>query len=172
MKGKAGSIKISLFLIVTVFTLIGCASIVSKSNWPIKISTTPEQADVRVTDLKEGKDIFVGKTPTIVTLSSKGGYFKSKRYKVEATKEGFQTQTMEIVSTLNGWYFGNIIFGGLIGLVIVDPLTGAMWTLDPKDVNITLAAKTTEAPSEKRSLSIVLIKDVPDELRDKLIRVK
>jgi hypothetical protein len=23
------------------------------------------------------------------------------------------------------WYFGNLVFGGLIGMVIVDPLTGA-----------------------------------------------
>ncbi len=172
MKGKVGSLKIFLFLIVAIFTLIGCASIVSKSNWPIMIKTTPDQADVKIIDLKEGKDIFVGKTPTIVTLSSKGGYFKSKTYRIEATKEGFETQTVEILSTLNGWYFGNILFGGLIGLVIVDPLTGAMWTLDPQDVNLTLAAKTTEVPSEKRNLSIVLIKDVPEGLRDKLIRVK
>ena len=27
---------------------------------------------------------------------------------------------------MNGWYIGNILFGGLIGFLIVDPLTGAM----------------------------------------------
>lgn len=27
----------------------------------------------------------------------------------------------------SGWYVGNVVFGGLIGLLIVDPATGAMW---------------------------------------------
>jgi hypothetical protein len=31
---------------------------------------------------------------------------------------------------MDGWYIGNILFGGLIGILIVDPLTGAMWKLD------------------------------------------
>ncbi|WP_174263189.1 CsgG/HfaB family protein [Citrifermentans bemidjiense] len=31
---------------------------------------------------------------------------------------------------MNGWYWGNIVFGGVIGLLIVDPATGAMWKMD------------------------------------------
>ncbi len=31
---------------------------------------------------------------------------------------------------LDGWYFGNLIFGGLLGILIIDPATGAMWRLD------------------------------------------
>lgn len=33
---------------------------------------------------------------------------------------------------MNGWYIGNLLFGGIIGLLIVDPATGAMWTLIPR----------------------------------------
>jgi len=29
---------------------------------------------------------------------------------------------------------GNIIFGGLVGMIVVDPLTGAMWDLEPADI--------------------------------------
>jgi hypothetical protein len=33
---------------------------------------------------------------------------------------------------MDGWYIGNILFGGVIGFLIVDPATGAMWKLgDP-----------------------------------------
>jgi hypothetical protein len=31
---------------------------------------------------------------------------------------------------LNKWYFGNILLGGVIGMLVVDPLTGAMYSLD------------------------------------------
>jgi hypothetical protein len=37
-------------------------------------------------------------------------------------------------SELSGWYFGNLLFGGIIGLAIVDPISGKMWTL-PDNAN-------------------------------------
>ena len=37
---------------------------------------------------------------------------------------------------LNGWYIGNVVFGGLIGLLIVDPETGAMWRLDENPIGV------------------------------------
>ena len=172
MKHKERGLRIVLYGVIGIFILTGCASIVSKSNWPVIIRSNPDQADITITDVKEGKDIFKGKTPTTVTLSSKGGYFKGKTYTVEASKEGFEKKTIQINSTLNGWYIGNLLFGGLIGLLIVDPLTGAMWTLDPKEMDINLPGKTSEGPSDHRTLSIVLLKDVPDGVRDKLIRIK
>lgn len=170
MKDK--SLKILCCLVIAFFILSGCASIVSKSNWPINIRSSPEQANVTITDMKEGKEIFQGQTPATVTLSSKGGYFKSKTYMVKVSKEGFETQNIEIVSNINGWYFGNILLGGLLGMLIVDPLTGAMWTLDPKEINLTLLSKASEVPSGQGVLSIVLLGDVPDELRNKLIKIK
>jgi hypothetical protein len=39
-------------------------------------------------------------------------------------------------STVNGWYVGNVILGGMIDLLVVNPATGAMWTLTPKDLNL------------------------------------
>ncbi len=151
---------------------LGCASIVSKSEWPIRIASSPEQADVTITDIRDDKKIFTGKTPTTVTLSSRGGYFKGKTYKVDLSKDGYASQSTEIKSTMNGWYIGNILFGGLIGLLIVDPATGAMWTLDPKDVNLILEKKIAAVPSDQKSLSVVSLKDVPDDLRDKMIKIK
>jgi hypothetical protein len=172
MKDKTNSLRIIICVVIGIFILAGCASIVSKSNWPVIIRSTPDEADISIRDVKEGKDVFKGKTPTTVTLTSKGGYFKGKTYLVQASKEGFEKQSIEIISNVNGWYIGNLIFGGLIGFLIVDPLTGAMWTLDPKEVNLKLTSKSSEVPRDQRTLSIVLLKDVPDQLHDKLIRIK
>ena len=116
----------------------GCASIVSKSNWPINVRSTPDQADVTITDARDGTKLFEGKTPTLVTLSSKGGYFRGKTYLVEISQKGLDTRTIQIKSYMNGWYVGNLVFGGLIGIFIVDPLTGAMWTLSPREIDVTL----------------------------------
>jgi hypothetical protein len=159
-------------IIIVAFLLIGCASIVSKSNWPIYITSNPSEADVTIVDLDKNVTIYQGKTPTTVTLSSKGGYFKGKTYRVTVSKEGYDTQTIEIRSTINGWYFGNFLFGGIIGLLIVDPLTGAMWTLEPKDVNLILKKKISGLSRDQMSFSIISLKDVPENLRASLIKIR
>jgi hypothetical protein len=65
-------------------------------------------------------------------------------------------------SRINGWYVGNIVFGGIIGSLIVDPLTGAMWALESEQVNGSLAE--TVASNERLSpqLRIVAIDSVPE----------
>ena len=48
-----------------------------------------------------------------------------------------QAYTSKIPYDVSGWYAGgNLFFGGLIGYLIVDPMTGAMWTLKDLHVNL------------------------------------
>ena len=44
-------------------------------------------------------------------------------------KIGFEDKVISIESSMDGWYIANILFGGLIGMLAVDPATGAMWKL-------------------------------------------
>jgi hypothetical protein len=129
---------VSLIVAVCVILVSGCASIVSKSDWPVRVSSNPDGALCTVTD-KTGTVISKGVTPTILTLKSGDGYFKSASYKLMFEKEGYQPVSKELPTSLNGWYWGNIVLGGLIGMLIVDPATGAMWSLD-ESVTGTLAA--------------------------------
>ena len=63
--------------------------------------------------------------------TSNDGYFAPEQYFVKATKKGYSTQYTPIDWHVSNWYwFGNIVFGGLIGWFIVDPLTGKMYYLD------------------------------------------
>lgn len=147
-----------------------CASIVGKSAYPVAISSQPDQADIGITD-ETGKAIFTGKTPTTVTLNTKAGYFRGKDYTVTFTKPGYATHTAQIRRGVSGWYIaGNLFFGGLIGWLIVDPLTGAMWTLD-EQTTATLSPQTSLQNSEA-TLQVVLLEAVPDSLRAKLVKVQ
>jgi hypothetical protein len=147
----------------------GCSSIVSKSDWPITFNSNPSGAQITITD-KSGRQIHSGTTPTTLTLPAKSGYFQSARYDVELKLAGYTTGKGTVSAKLNGWYLGNIVFGGLIGMLIVDPATGAMWKLpDQYTVNL---AKETAAASETRTLQIVSINDFPEELRSKLIKIQ
>lgn len=110
-------------------SMSGCASIVGKSQYPVTVSSTPSGATVVVKN-KSGMEIHKAQTPTTVTLSSSAGFFSPAKYTLEFKKDGYQPTTASMNGSVSGWYLGNIIFGGLIGMLIVDPATGAMWKLD------------------------------------------
>jgi len=167
---KSGIWKsVRVFLVSTV--LIGCATIMGK-NGPelLNVRSTPDQASVVISD-ESGTKIFEGKTPTSLSLEKKKGYFSGKKYTVKIVKEGYAEHTVTVDTKVNGWYIGgNIVFGGLIGWLIVDPATGAMWSLDTNEINATLASNQG-AMFESSGSGIVLLQDVPLSLRDKMVQI-
>ncbi len=119
--------------LATSFALAGCASIVSKSEWPVTVQSNPSGAKCVVAK-ENGIEMHKGETPLTLTLSAKSGFFSSQDYTITCEKEGYETTKVQMPSSLNGWYWGNIVFGGLVGILIVDPATGAMWKLEETKV--------------------------------------
>ncbi|MCB1984704.1 MAG: hypothetical protein KDF49_04680 [Nitrosomonas sp.] len=162
-------LKTSLALFFGVLT--GCASIMGTSTHNMPIGSTPSDAMVLIMDGK-GVEVFKGDTPTTVTLKKSDGYFGKKSYKVVISKNGYGTQTIPVTASANGWYmFGNLAFGGLIGYLIVDPLTGKMYNLSPENIDATLTASNTSSHNNTASdggIAIMLIEDVPSNLHGKL----
>ncbi len=171
MKRKQLLFNVVACLVIASF-LVSCATIIGKGGpETLNIRSAPDQASIVITD-ETGAKIFEGKTPTNVSLEKKKGYFSGKKYTVKISKEGYAVQTVTVDTQVNGWYIGgNLLFGGFIGWLIVDPLTGAMWTLDSKEINATLEASKQGVVIEPNKAGIVLLQDVPVSLRDKMVRV-
>ena len=148
----------------------GCATIVARSSQEFTITSVPEGAAVKI-DNKAGAAVHSGNTPLTVTLRKGRGYFKAERYTIHLAKDGYQTRDITVQGEVNGWYFGNVIFGGLIGLLAVDPATGAMYTLRPKEVTATLDALKVSRDGDRQMLTVVLVEDVPKELVSQLIPI-
>lgn len=168
--------KVTSPVIMLFFLISGCASIVGEKTQLMNINSNPSSAKISISDEK-GKEIFEGKTPANVTLrKSDGSYFGGKDYIVRVEKEGFKSKTIRVESKPNGWYVaGNIVFGGLIGWLVVDPMTGAMYNLTPEQIDATLSANDSTVSNSfdynEGTLSIVLVKDVPKKLRTKMKRI-
>ena len=64
-----------------------------------------------------------------------------------------------------------MVFGELIGWLIVDPLTGAIWTLDTNKVDVTLQSAKEGMLMKANKNGIILLQDVPVSLRNKMVRV-
>jgi hypothetical protein len=162
--------KSKIYMLVPfAFFMASCASIVSKSEYPVSLTSSP--AGVKVLVKKNGMVIHQGVTPSMVTLSARGGFFSPAKYQVEFSKKGGSTQTVPLTADIDGWYFGNILFGGLIGLLIVDPATGAMWKL-PENVNTTWTTLASVTSENGKTLNIVDRSSVPADLESQLIALR
>tara|TARA_B110000211_G_scaffold37541_1_gene37796 strand:- start:1993 stop:2499 length:507 start_codon:yes stop_codon:yes gene_type:complete len=152
--------------------LSGCATIVGEPDQLLPIASTPNGASISIID-ERGLEVFKGETPTTVTLAkSDGSYWGGKSYKIIISKQGFSSYELPVKASANGWYIGgNLIFGGIIGYFIVDPLNGNMYTLSSKEVNARLTANSAAISKDDQSLSIVLLDDVPDSARARMVKV-
>ncbi|MBN2167240.1 MAG: hypothetical protein JW717_13270 [Marinilabiliaceae bacterium] len=131
-------------IIITLFFIIsGCASIVSKSVYPISINSNPPGAKISINN-KKGNIVYSGQTPSTVNLSAKSGFFNSEKYSVLFTMDNYDLETVPIEFNIDGWYFGNIFLGGLIGMLIVDPATGAMWSPKTNYINLEFIKNRSE----------------------------
>lgn len=151
-------------LTATLFTT-GCASIVSDSQYPVTIASNPAGASFEIVD-RNGVMVHTGTTPGSVTLKSGAGYFKTASYTITYKKEGFADSVTTLTATMDGWYIGNLLFGGLIGMLIVDPATGAMYKL-PESASAELAQQ--DQPAE--GLTVLEIDALTAEQKQLLVAV-
>ncbi len=121
-----------LFVSIALFTTFtGCATLLSESVYPVTITSAPDDATITITDSNKNI-VFQGKTPAEVNLKASSGFFRKASYTIKFEKKGYKDSVYTLTSTLDGWYFGNLISGNIIiGMLIIDPITGAMWQLDP-----------------------------------------
>jgi len=159
---------IAFLFVVAAVVLAGCASIVSKSEYPVSITSNPTGADF-VVKRANGLPIASGVTPATITLGASDGYFKPAKYTVEFRRKGV-AQSVPLTAKIDGWYFGNILLGGIIGLLIVDPATGAMWTLN--DTAIATFQQTASASTGDRGLKVVSIDSLPMKYQGQLVALR
>ncbi|MEA3250589.1 MAG: hypothetical protein U9Q35_03265 [Pseudomonadota bacterium] len=164
--------KLLLGAMLSTLALSGCATIVGDRDETVTLNSSPSDAHIVITD-ERGNEVISDTTPTTAQLKkADGSYFGGKTYTVEISKDGYDSRTLTINSTPNGWYIaGNIVFGGLIGWLVVDPLTGAMYNLSPSEINASLNESVATAEDGGKVLNIVLLQDLPSNLQSELVLI-
>lgn len=115
---------LSISLSISIF-LSSCCSIINGRSQDVGISSSPTGANVIIDGQNRGV------TPLTTQLT------RDENHTIVIEKEGYVSQSATMTKSVSGWIWGNLLFGGLVGLVI-DCCTGAIWTLDPENVNSTL----------------------------------
>lgn len=121
--------------------------------------------------MPSGEVVHSGTTPMTVNLSPKRGFFKGQAYTLRLETPGFAPAEVAVTPKLSGWYFGNIVFGGLIGMLIVDPATGAMWNLSPDKIDQTLSPEHASVLKDGKGFMVVLVSDTTAKERAAMVRI-
>ena len=120
---RLSQIVAGAFTGICLTAFVACATIMHGTREGIPISSQPSGAMVTVDDTLQ-----VGATPVSVELRR-----KNKTHKIKLELAGYEPFEMATTRRVSGWVWGNIVFGGLIGLV-VDAATGGLYNVKPETV--------------------------------------
>lgn len=119
----------------------GCATITKGTSQPVTVQTDPTAATCTLT--RDGATVaVVNPTPGTVTVGK-----SHTDLAVRCTKDGFLDAVGTIGSKFQPMTFGNILFGGLVGIV-VDAASGATAEYEPT-VTIVLVPASFPTAAER-----------------------
>jgi hypothetical protein len=119
---------------------LGCASIIDGMHSNVTVESFPPAAHVVVKD-RNGKEVASESTPAVIKLKRGSDIVLPAKYTATIEAPGYEPRKVDLKYKINPWAFGNIIFGGIPGL-IVDDATGALWTPDQTNVAVALQPVT------------------------------
>lgn len=135
----------AMFLISLMICLsVHCASIISGKYQTVTFNSEPQGAKVIV----NGRTL--GTTPLTMALE------RTSKQTLSFEKEGYDTLTMPLTTTLNGWFWGNIVIGGLLGST-TDGLTGAVHEYSPSAYHVTLKPKGSAFFTPKGQIKVFIL---------------
>jgi hypothetical protein len=139
--------KLSLAgLIAGSMALAGCASIVNGTTEGFTVDSAPTHASISVDGISQGQ------TPVVLNLK------RDQAHTIKLGLAGYKPVTIQLQKGLSGWVFGNILFGGLIGLA-VDAVDGAMYKLTPQQMSAYAAKNGTKYNSNDNTFTVIMVKN-------------
>ena len=106
----------------------GCASLLGQSSWPVYVDSVNGDCDFVVRN-KYGLEVHSATTPKLLRLASGIGFFEKADYTLTFIRPDLSDFEIKLPAKINPWYYANIPVANVIGLGLVDPATGAMWSL-------------------------------------------
>lgn len=116
--------------VVAICLMTGCATIINGGSQEVSFVSNPEGVTVTV----GGR--VMGKAPLTTRLDRKSGQT------LNFEKEGYKPLTMALETTINPWFFGNIICCGLLGST-TDGISGGVHQYSPSQYMVTLQPAET-----------------------------
>lgn len=155
-------------------TLTGCASIVHGGARSVSVASQPSGAKATISKADSGAVVSVNTTPFTISLNPKANFFSGQDYRIKLELPGYQSAEVMVRAKLSGWLWGNILLGdkiGLVGVLIVDPATGAMWNLAPEKIDQPLTAAQASLITSGKGFVVVLVSQATATEKAAMVRI-
>lgn len=136
--------RTTLALLAGLVATTACASIMHGTKQDVGVSSSPTSARVTIDNQP------MGNTPTVAKLSRKDNHI------VKIELDGYQPYEATLTRKTSGWVWGNIVFGGLIGLA-VDAISGGLYNLTPEQLQAQLARQGSSMQATPGGIYVVLV---------------
>ena len=133
----------SILSALVALTVTGCGTIMQGSKQDVAVSSTPTGAQISV----DGQ--VAGVTPATLRLARKNGHL------VRIELPGYQPFEMNLTRKVSSIVWGNIVFGGIPGLV-VDAVTGGMYQLTPEQIAAELRSTSASARMQEGTMYVAV----------------
>jgi hypothetical protein len=141
---------------LALLSLSACATIMHGTSQDVGLSSSPSAAKVTV------DNVPLGNTPLITKLSRKDNHI------VKFEMDGYAPFEATMTRGVSGWVWGNLVFGGLIGLA-VDAVSGGLYKVSPDQLQATLSK---QGASVTRDGLYVLVVMQPDPTWQKVAQLE
>lgn len=146
----ASFLKATSFIVLglSLFSLTGCATVVNGKHQALTVSSNPPGAEFAV-------DGLTGVTPGTVQVDR-----ARPNHTVSISKPGYQPTEVTIGRKLSPWLTGNVLVGGLIGLV-ADFSSGGAYALQSNQVQANLEPVYGASPGSPAPQSSAVAESSP-----------
>lgn len=131
-------------IVVICVLVIGCGTIMHGTRQDIGITSTPTGAMVSI------DNVSYGKTPMIVDLKRRDNHI------IKINLPGYMPHESVVIKSISGWVWGNVLFGGLVGLA-VDAISGGIYKLSPEQITSILNKEEIGANIKTDTMYIAII---------------
>jgi hypothetical protein len=142
-------IKNCFFLVLSsAFILQGCSSIINGTTQKVSVNSNVQGGEVFI------DGVTLGRTPVInARIKRKDTSF------LVVKKDGYKDYQQNLQTRLDGWFWGNIVLGGVIGST-TDSVSGTTHLLDPDTIFVQMepvngTSMKMETPDEQKLRTFV-----------------
>jgi len=131
-------------LLLMASSSVGCATIVTSDMVDVSLATSPPGAKAQVNG-----QTYSTTSPVSIPVR------RGKEPTIHVEKEGYEPQDIKLTREFGGWVWGNLLFGGIIGLA-VDLATEHAYGIEPDEIHVSL--QPVSSVSQQKA---VLLAEVP-----------
>ena len=133
-----------LLAVIVAASTVGCASIMHGTTQKVGISSSPTGAKVSIDNMP------LGNTPLFADLK------RGEEHVVTIEMPGYEKSQLTLTKNVSGWVWGNIVFGGIIGLA-VDAIDGGLYNLSPEQLDAEMRKSDANVSSSKNGIMVVAV---------------